>query len=79
MFGFPNGMKLHYGSMQSYPLPKFFTLVFTNLVGDPYYAECLRFYESIDRDSLHEAINRIYGYDTSLEGCQVVSYSACMS
>eukprot|EP01035_Chromulina_nebulosa_P019425 gene19425-25303_t len=60
MFGFPQGLRLHYGSNQQYPLPVFFTFVFTDYKGDHFYAECLRFYENIDNNDVLKLFNDVY-------------------
>ena len=60
MFGFPHGLKLHYGNRQRYPLPIFFTFVFTDYKGDHFYAECLRFYEIISSEEIKLIFDMLY-------------------
>jgi hypothetical protein len=74
MFGFPHGLHLHFGSRQRYPLPQFFTFVFTNIKGEHFYAECLRFYERVCRDQLNSLVSSLYGYRISEEDGDHVSF-----
>lgn len=61
LFAFPSGMRLVYNSLNRFPLPVFFTLVFTDVNGDHLYAACLRFYEAIDARELSAVFRKIYG------------------
>ena len=52
LFAFPYGLRLEFANENKFPLPVFFTFVFTNADGDHYYAACLRFYEKISSDNV---------------------------
>ena len=54
LFAFPNGMHFKYRKMEDYPLPDFFSFVFTDATGGHLYAACLRFYEVADRAKVEE-------------------------
>lgn len=61
MFAFPNDLRLTYGSRNRFPLPVFFTFVFTDQNGGHLYAACLRFYEVVSYDDLLPVFNQVYG------------------
>ena len=47
MFAFPQDLSLRNSEPNRFPLPIFFTFVFTNDKGDHLYAACLQFYEKV--------------------------------
>lgn len=77
MFAFPHGLHVHFGSRQRYPLPQYFTFVFTNIKGEHFYAECLRFYECISKDHMNNFINDLYDYQISNDNTDNVSLVSC--
>lgn len=63
MFAFPQGIHLQYLPRQGYPLPTFFTFVFTDIKGDHLYVACMRFYEIVPRGevlSLYHALHSLH-------------------
>ena len=48
LFAFPHDLKLRTAPLEAYPLPDFFSMVFTGVKGDYLYCACLRFYEILD-------------------------------
>jgi hypothetical protein len=60
LFAFPNGMRLKYRPMEDYPLPDFFSFVFTNANGGHLYAACLRFYEVADRSDVEKLFDETF-------------------
>lgn len=73
MFGFPNGLKLFYGSLQLPPKTSLYSFVFTDVNGDHFYAECLRFYERISTEEFDLLFQEIFQLDLSnLDGDNTV-------
>lgn len=54
-------MKLVYASKNRFPMPAFFTFVFTDANGDHLYVACLRFYEAVDVNELSTTCEEICG------------------
>lgn len=76
MFVFPHGLQLKYCKKQSFPLPDFFTFVFTDVHGRHLYTTCLRFYEVISQEEVEKFFKSMYGEDKSIfctEGMDVFS------
>lgn len=60
VFVFPHGLQLLESKKDLYPLPVFFTFVFTDAKGDHYYAACLQFYELVSESILINTCEEIY-------------------
>ena len=76
MFVFPHGLQLKHCKRQSFPLPDFFTFVFTDVHGRHLYTTCLRFYEVIPHEDIVQFLKLMYGEDMSTfcaEGMAVFS------
>jgi hypothetical protein len=69
MFVFPHGLQLKYCKKQSFPLPDFFTFVFTDVHGRHLYTTCLRFYEVIPHDEIHAFFSTMYGDGDNIVFC----------
>jgi hypothetical protein len=54
-------MKLELCESNQYPLPSFFTFVFTNQDGKHLYVACLKFFEKIDASTLHDVNQDVWG------------------
>jgi hypothetical protein len=67
MFAFPNDLRLTYSSLNRFPLPVFFTFVFTDQNGAHLYAACLRFYEIVPVEDLQPVFKEVYGEEQRLE------------
>ncbi len=67
MFAFPNDLRLTYSSLNRFPLPVFFTFVFTDQNGAHLYAACLRFYEIVPVEDLQPVFREVYGEEQRLE------------
>eukprot|EP01034_Spumella_vulgaris_P022474 gene22474-28602_t len=67
MFAFPNDLRLTYSSLNRFPLPVFFTFVFTDQNGGHLYAACLRFYEVVPLEDLQPVFAAVYGEEQKLE------------
>lgn len=63
MFAFPDDLRLTYSSLNRFPLPVFFTFVFTDQNGGHLYAACLRFYEVVPAADLQPVFAQVYGTD----------------
>lgn len=61
MFVFPHELKVRYCSHRDYPLPDFFTFVFTDVNGCNQYVACLRFYEIVPFMDFLPIIKAVYG------------------
>jgi hypothetical protein len=61
MFAFPHDLRLKFSSTIRFPLPVFFTFVFTDARGLHMYAACLRFYEVVPREELEGVFREVYG------------------
>jgi hypothetical protein len=64
MFAFPHQLSLTRGSISQFPLPVFFTFVFTDEKGAHLYVACLRFFESVDLDDARRILASIHSPDT---------------
>lgn len=69
-FMFPQGLRLELRDRNEYPLPSFFTFVFTDQDGKHMYVACLKFYEEVKKDDLLPAFQQIWGNDSV---CRIVS------
>jgi hypothetical protein len=63
MFAFPNGMRLTLADAGQFPLPLFFTFVFTDADGKHFYVACLQFYEPVTEADLQETFRKVHGDD----------------
>ena len=61
MFTFPHNLELAYSKVNEYPLPLFFTFVFTDQDGQHLYVACLKFYEMINLSEVFPVFQSIYG------------------
>lgn len=64
MFAFPNGMHLSLTDAGQFPLPLFFTFVFTDADGKHFYVACLQFYEQVAEADLQATFREVHGPDT---------------
>jgi hypothetical protein len=63
MFAFPHGMRLTLADAGQFPLPLFFTFVFTDSDGKHFYVACLQFYEQVHEADLQEVFCSVHGAD----------------
>ncbi len=63
LFAFPHDLRLEFESSNRYPLPHFFTFVFTDADGKHMYAACLHFYEKLLSEEVQQVFETIYGDD----------------
>ena len=63
MFAFPHDLRLSYSTRIRFPLPVFFSFVFTNSKGMHRYAACLRFYEIVPKEEIEKVFREVYGPD----------------
>eukprot|EP00981_Chlorochromonas_danica_P011325 scaffold3873_cov177-Ochromonas_danica.AAC.5 len=61
VFAFPRHLRIQRGKRNEYPLPVFFTFVFTDQDGNHLYAACLKFFEILSPNSLEPIVKEIYG------------------
>lgn len=61
MFAFPNGLHLSLEDAGQFPLPLFFTFVFTDADGKHFYVACLQFYEQVEDVDLKEVFKEVHG------------------
>lgn len=61
MFAFPNGMRLTLAEAGQFPLPLFFTFVFTDADGKNFYVACLQFYEPVTDADLQDTFRQVHG------------------
>ena len=66
MFVFPHGLLLKHDKKQSFPLPDFFTFVFTDIHGRHMYTACLRFYEVVPQREIEKFVKLTYDYDNDV-------------
>jgi len=67
MFAFPHDLSLKWRKKDSFPLPDFYTFVFTDAKGDHMYCACLRFFEKVDDRDINLTFASIYGSDHALK------------
>jgi hypothetical protein len=60
-FVFPHALRLKFSTMRRFPLPTFFTFVFTDAKGGHMYAACLRFYEELTSAEVKRLLTLLYG------------------
>jgi hypothetical protein len=60
VFVFPHGLKIKKSPKLDFPLPDFFTFVFTDVKGKHLYTACLRFYEAISIDVVQKVADEVY-------------------
>ena len=63
MFAFPHDLRLSYSLTIRFPLPVFFSFVFTSSKGMHRYAACLRFYEIVPKEEIEKVFREVYGPD----------------
>lgn len=63
MFAFPDGMRLEMTANKEFPMPLFFTFVFTDADGKHFYVACLQFYEVVELNDLREVCKTVHGED----------------
>jgi hypothetical protein len=63
LFAFPHDLRLEFESSNRYPLPHFFTFVFTDADGKHMYAACLHFYEKLLPEEVQQVFETIFGDD----------------
>ena len=68
VFVFPHGLQLIESKRGEYPLPVFFTFVFTDAKGEHYYAACLQFYELVNECTLIRTCEGLYKSQPSTMG-----------
>lgn len=66
VFVFPHYLHLKYRPRSNFPLPNFFTFVFTDVKGRHLYTACLRFYEILSFELVQNAAREIYGPDVDI-------------
>eukprot|EP01033_Poteriospumella_lacustris_P001369 gene1367-997_t len=62
-FMFPHGLRLELCDRNQYPLPSFFTFVFTDQDGKHLYVACLKFYEDVPKEDLMAGFRQLWGDD----------------
>jgi hypothetical protein len=60
IFTFPHDLRIQECSRQDFPLPDFFTFVFTDVLGRHMHAACLRFYEVVPREDIAPVFEEVY-------------------
>jgi hypothetical protein len=60
LFVFPHGLQLLCCDAGNFPLPLFFTFLFTDAKGENYFAACLQFYELVPASELEEVCKEIF-------------------
>ena len=61
LFVFPHGgLQLLECKKRAFPLPIFFTFIFTDAKGDHYYAACLQFYELLSESELIATCKQVF-------------------
>lgn len=60
-FMFPHGLRLELCDRNQYPLPSFFTFVFTDQDGKHLYVACLKFYEDVPKEDLMAGFRQLWG------------------
>jgi len=66
MFVFPHDLRLKYSPKLNFPIPDFFTFVFTDVKGRHLYTTCLRFYELLDKAEVAAVLSEVFGSEHSL-------------
>ena len=77
LFAFPHGMHLTLADAGQFPLPLFFTFVFTDQDGKHFYVACLQFYEPVAVQDLQAVYKDMYGPDQvrTSRDCFLFQYS----
>jgi hypothetical protein len=60
MFAYPQDLRINYRPKGEFPLPGFFSFVFTNAIGENLYVACLRFWEIARKPDLQPAFDSVY-------------------
>lgn len=60
IFTFPHDLRIQQCSRQDFPLPDFFTFVFTDVLGRHMHAACLRFYEVVPKEDILVVFEEVY-------------------
>ncbi len=63
VFAFPRDLRLQINSLSEYPLPVYYTFVFTDQEGHHQYAACLKFFERVPLSDLAHIAMEIWGED----------------
>ena len=71
LFVFPHQLELQTASLDQYPLPDFFSMVFTDAKGDYLYCACLRFFELLENDIIVDFCKNVYGVDLGCEASEL--------
>lgn len=61
IFAFPRNLRLQVNSLSEYPLPVYYTFVFTDEKGRHQYAACLKFFEKVPLSDLDHIAKDIWG------------------
>jgi hypothetical protein len=61
VFAFPRNLRLETGLKSEYPLPVFYTFVFTDQEGRHMFAACLKFYEPVPLSSIEPLAQEMFG------------------
>jgi hypothetical protein len=67
VFAFPRNLHLEMALNSEYPLPVFYTFVFTDAEGHHMFAACLKFFEKVPLDALEPIATEIYGNSNILD------------
>lgn len=63
MFAFPDGMRFTLADAGQFPLPLFFTFVFTDQDGKHFYVAALQFFELVSEADLSSVFKSLHGED----------------
>ena len=58
-FVFPSGLSFKYSKHQRFPIPSFFTFVFTDEKGNYFYVACLQFYEIVTKNEIQKILENV--------------------
>ena len=58
-FVFPSGLSFKYSKHHRFPIPSFFTFVFTDEKGNYFYVACLQFYEIVSNSEIQSILENI--------------------
>ena len=67
MFIFPSGLQLKYSFKDNFPIPTYFTFVFTDEKGGHMFVACLQFYERVSDDNARLITDQYNILDESLD------------
>ena len=63
VFVFPHDLRLEYSPRSHFPVPAFFTFVFTDAQGQHLHTACLRFHELIPKEEVASLAKEVFGHD----------------